>query len=116
MLVGWVYGVTGALLLGHREGSLSNPTAHLAMTTAIIPLVLSSRELFDQACNECDRLKVKMREMYDNDPRADSDHPGFSSFAIENELMIRTRTTLLYDYILPYGQLPFTVSPDDQYP
>ena len=93
--------------------NLSNPIAHLVMTTAILPLVLSPRELFDQACDECDRLKVKMSEMHDNDPRADSDHPEFSSFAIENESMIRARTTLLYDYILPYQQLPFMMSDCD---
>jgi len=54
-----------------------------------------------------------MSEMHDNDPRADSDHPEFSSFAIENESMIRARTTLLYDYILPYQQLPFMMSDCD---
>ena len=32
--MGWVYGVTGALLLGHREENLSNPIAHLVMTAA----------------------------------------------------------------------------------
>ena len=86
------------------------------MTTAVLPLVLSPRELFDQACEECDRLKVKMSEMHDNDPRADSDHPEFGFFATENEAMLQTRTTLFHDYILPYRQLPFTVSPGDQYP
>jgi hypothetical protein len=33
--VGWVYGVTGALLFGHREESLSHPIAHLVMTAAV---------------------------------------------------------------------------------